>query len=1108
MFPASAFSCLEMRGTSMSELNLFLFGPPRFEKDGQRIEIGLRKSISLLVYLVITKQPHTREMLAGLFWPEEGQSIALGNLRRALYRITHTCNEELLIATRHTVELNNQVPIWTDVGQFQEHLAICSAVNNSIDDVDDPSIQRLQQAVDLYTGDFMSGFSLPDAPAFDEWQFFQSENLKKLLGSALEQLTNTTAAHGQLENAISYARRRLALDPLEERSHRRLIELYARSEQMGAALRQYEECRRLLNSELGLEPEGETEALYLAIRTRHLSTLEEIASIPPQKTVLDNPEGSISSVSPSSSLNLPGPPHNLPAHAYPFVGRQEELFELGKLLKDSPVHRLITIIGPGGIGKTRLALEAGSKAVRVFNDGVFQVPGAALTDQDEIVPAIAEQIGLYFHEGSPVRKQLLDYLSDKHMLLILDGIEPLERIADWIVELLRKTHKVKLLVTSHERLNLSAETVYVLDEMEYPENDESHNLGEYEAIKLLLQSARLVSPHKEFNEQDLKEAARICNMVQGMPLAIILSAGWLTTLSLEEIANEIEQSIDFLESQIRDMPERQRSIRATFEHSWKRLTEDDREIFTRLSIFVGGFTPQAAQNVAGASLRTLRTLIDKSLVFYRQDGRYEIHELLRQFGEEQLQEPGAACEIRKAHSQNYLQVLVLLTPDLKGCRQAAALAEIEAEFRNIRAAWEWALRHKDISAIGQAVEGLYLFCDLRGRQQEGAELFQAAQEQLKPAIGKEPGLVYGRILTYLSVLRTRYMRNNFDIEKTIDEGLQIIQGFKLKPALAFGVLARGHYYSDSKKDLPLALEDFTRSLELFKEIGDDYYTARALHLIGYCNAFISGLEDLNYYLKESLALTRAIGNQTEMAMLLISLSMSYFYLGDFKTSKKFGKEAAQVGAGIGPGQTWAQVNVFLGLLYLVEGKLEKARKFFETGTSLSMKVNFPYPRAYAQAVQCLLYSLEGIPDEGLPLIGKSKAAAVDPHASALFHWTASIANFAAGNYSEVRRDLQAIYSTHARFPIPGIVKLTLPVVSLILEHEGFPDRSLEVLSLVYTCTDFYGWTKDWHLLQDLEHRLIERFGPIKEQPAWMRGKSLSLEDVLEYMLIPSPVQEL
>jgi hypothetical protein len=142
----------------------------------------------------------------------------------------------------------------------------------------------------------------------------------------------------------------------------------------------------------------------------------------------------------------------------------------------------------------------------------------------------------------------------------------------------------------------------------------------------------------------------------------------------------------------------------------------------------------------------------------------------------------------------------------------------------------------------------------------------------------------------------------------------------------------------------------------------------------------------------------------------------------------------------------------------------------------------------------------------LPLIAKSTAAPVDPHVSALFHWAASIANFAVGNYTEVRRDLQAIFSTHSHFPIPGIVKLTLPVVSLILEHEGFPDQALEVLSLAYTCTDFYGWTKDWHPLQDLEHRLIERFGPIKEQPAWMRGKSLSLDDVLQYMLIPSPLQ--
>ncbi|HSR29272.1 MAG TPA: protein kinase, partial [Anaerolineae bacterium] len=358
-----------------------------------------------------------------------------------------------------------------------------------------------------------------------------------------------------------------------------------------------------------------------------------------------------------------GPRHNLPAQATPFVGREAELAELACLLAE-PQARLITILGAGGMGKTRLALEAGAGALDGFEDGVYLVPLAPLQSAQAIVPAVARAVGLSFSDDGEPRDQLLDHLNPRTMLLLLDNFEHLlahptvpathghGKLGDGdgaglVDDLLSAAPGVKVLATSRLRLNVQGEQLFHLLGMEVPHGEATADAGAYSAVKLFVQGARRVRPGFELAGRDQQYVARICRLVAGMPLAILLAAAWVELLSPEEIEGEIAASLDFLETDLRDVPERQRSIQAVFDYSWNLLGERERAVFAGLSVFRGGFLREAAQAVTGATLRELKALVDKSLLHRTPTGRYEIHELLRQYGLEKLVQRGELEALRQ-----------------------------------------------------------------------------------------------------------------------------------------------------------------------------------------------------------------------------------------------------------------------------------------------------------------------------------------------------------------------------------------------------------------------------------------------------------------------------
>ncbi len=330
------------------------------------------------------------------------------------------------------------------------------------------------------------------------------------------------------------------------------------------------------------------------------------------------------------------------------------------------------------------------------------------------MPTVAEAVGFSFYAaaegGAEPRQQLLDYLRRKGMFIIMDNFEHLLDGVGLATDVLKTAPDVKVLSTSRVRLNVQGEQLFHLAGMDFPDWETPEDAAEYSAAKLFLQSARRVRPGFELRADDLKYISRICRLVGGMPLGVLMAAAWVEMLTPEEIAAEIGQGLHFLQTDLRDVPERQRSVRAVFDCSWTLLAKPEREVFQQLSVFRGGFTREAAQQVAGASLRELVALVNKSLLHRAPTGRYEVHELLRQYAEEKLDRDAAAGEAaRDRHCAYYTAALEQWEADLKGPRQRVALAEMDAELENARMAWEWAAEQGQVERLlrGHVALGAY-----------------------------------------------------------------------------------------------------------------------------------------------------------------------------------------------------------------------------------------------------------------------------------------------------------------------------------------------------------------------------------------------------------------
>jgi predicted ATPase/class 3 adenylate cyclase len=427
-----------------------------------------------------------------------------------------------------------------------------------------------------------------------------------------------------------------------------------------------------------------------------------------------------------------GPKHNLPEQLTSFIGRETEIADIRALLSQDGV-RLVTLKGPGGMGKTRLAIEVAGQELEGYSDGARFVALAPLDSADQIVQAFLEALDLRPASREDPRDFLVQHLQRSDMLIVVDNFEHVLDGVPLIKEILTIAPHVKILATSRERLSLQGESVFDVGGLQFADWQTVDQALSASCAQLFVQGALQVQPQFELDESEVPSLARICRLVDGTPLALLLSAGWMDMLSLEEIADEVEGSLDFLETELQDAPVRQRSIKAIFDGSWARLEDPEQQLFMRLSVFRGGFTREAATEVAAANLRSLARLTDKSFLHRDPEtGRYEIHEMLRQYGEQRLEAADQASQkARQRHAFYFAEMLAAKEAPLTSGSEAEPLDEIEADIENIRRAWKYLAETGDAERLQKSLFGLWLFHEVRCWLHAGMELFANTEQSLR-----------------------------------------------------------------------------------------------------------------------------------------------------------------------------------------------------------------------------------------------------------------------------------------------------------------------------------------------------------------------------------------
>jgi len=434
-------------------------------------------------------------------------------------------------------------------------------------------------------------------------------------------------------------------------------------------------------------------------------------------------------VAPVLALSPRLPLSALPAQTTPFIGREAELARLLALLED-PEQRLITLVAPGGMGKSRLALEAGrvlSGGGGAFQPRVVWVELAPLASATLLASAIAQAAGLASWQGGALHEQLTHALRGGSVLLVLDNFEHVLEGAGLVTQLLEQVAALKILITSREALSLRAETQFSLLGLGAPDVDDPSQALEFSGVRLFAQSAARLGVDVASRPEDVRAVVRICRLLQGMPLGIVLAASWVHVLTVPDIEAEMAKNLDFLRADLLDVPERQRSISAVFDHSWQLLAPEERTTFSALSVFRGGFTRAAAQAVTGAALGVLGRLANKSLVRLEpRTGRYQIHELLRTYAARRREQSAAPESALDRHAEYYARYLEQREADLRGNEPELALAEIDAEIGNVRAAFRWMLERQQTTSVSRCIEALNLFYERRAAYAEAATVFADA----------------------------------------------------------------------------------------------------------------------------------------------------------------------------------------------------------------------------------------------------------------------------------------------------------------------------------------------------------------------------------------------
>ena len=627
---------------------------------------------------------------------------------------------------------------------------------------------------------------------------------------------------------------------------------------------------------------------------------------------------------------------NLPAPRTSFVGRTDELASIDRML-DEPDCRLLTLVGPGGVGKTRLALEAAARRIDRYQHGVHFVPLVGVPAPDLLAPAVAETLQFQVdnaHSAIPARDQLVDFLRERATLLVLDNFEHLLDARDLLTEVIEQAPQVELLTTSRERLQVQSE--WVLDVDGLANGSGNGHAGDSAAVRLFVDRARQVDGAYALTDSDRPHVERVCRLVNGMPLGIELAAAWASTLPCSEIADEIERNLGFLETSMHDVPERHRSLRAAFDQSWRLLSSDERRVFSRLSVFRGTFARDAAAAVAGAGLAELQGLVSKSLVRRAGLGRFELHELLRQYAAEQLAaEHMDLADARESHARFYVGMIAARADALIGEDMMEARDELRVEIDNLRAAAEWAVAQWSQDDARAALSSLDLFFWAHSWH-EGSDTFGQLAELLGPSPGSplDAGKASDVMLSALAY--QTYLGSALGYDERLDAiaraCLPVLRERRLTRELGVCLLAIGtnDCYRDVYAESAVSLEE---AVDVARSAGDHFVVTDSLAWLGFVRLLVDDLMGAREAFEECRSVSAELGGPLMLGFAISKLGLLADAEGDYATAIRLHLEArelfARAGDDAGAGYTQSRASMSAYCLGDYEQAMEHALAGYE-----------------------------------------------------------------------------------------------------------------------------------------------------------------------------------
>lgn len=679
-----------------------------------------------------------------------------------------------------------------------------------------------------------------------------------------------------------------------------------------------------------LDVPAEQRPLFLKTARQEKSP-DSLDVIPPLSQLASSPEG--------EAVPPPKPAHShLPVSPTPLIGREHELNLIPKQLHE-PSCRLLTLTGPGGIGKTRLAIEVGRALESHFPDGVYFVSLAGVSTPDSILPAIADVLGFGFSGPADLMVQLANFLHDKEVLLIFDNMEHLLEGRDLLGRILLETHHVRMIVTSREPMRLQWEWLFEVQGLPLPDENDSNAVKTNSALQLFLQRAQQTSQQFSLEAENASAIIRICRMVGGLPLAIELAASWVRVLSAREIAQELEKSLDFLETNKFDVPQRHRSIKTVFDHSWQLLTEKECDLLMKLSVFKGGFTREAAVATTGASLLLLSSLMDKSLLRHSKNpDRYDLHELVRAYALEKLRiNPSEEQVALEKYAEHYAGWIQSLEWEFKSPRQTQTSHIIRFETSNWRDAWHWAVDHHRLDVLRKMMPTLNWYFEVNGYYDEAISAFKTAVEQFRQS-GAPVSLKTAKERSAFAFLLDclgwfEFRKGNVEIAvPLLHESLEIARG-QDDPEVMYYIHGNWGYLSLFTGEVGEARRLTIESLRYGQEL-KPWHQAIPKSVLGIVAYQQDNFQEAYQQLNDSLSLWRPVGDPRGLVFTMTYMGMTALGMQDYDAAKSILTESNQIAEANMDRWAHAFGLDLLGIASMLQGFDENAITHFEQSVVL------------------------------------------------------------------------------------------------------------------------------------------------------------------------------